>query len=68
MKGYRMKDTELLTAEEVGRKLSIQPATVLLWARSRKIPSVQISGKVVRFRWADVVAALDKANTRNGKR
>ena len=49
---------ELLTADELADRLRVRPATVRLWGRQGRIPRVQISGKVVRFDLAAVIAAL----------
>lgn len=50
---------DLITAEELGAQLRLQPATVILWARQRRIPAHRLSRKVIRFRLPEVVAALE---------
>jgi excisionase family DNA binding protein len=47
------------TAEEVGAHLRLNADTVLGWARQGRIPFVRLSRKIVRFKLADVVAALE---------
>ena len=49
---------ELLTVDEVARRLSVRPRTVQAWYRAGRIPTVKISPKVVRFDWPAIVAAL----------
>lgn len=40
------ESSELLTPKEVAARLRVSVETVLLWVRSRKIPSVQIAGTI----------------------
>jgi DNA-binding transcriptional MerR regulator len=47
-----------MSAEEVGKRLCVTAETVRLWALKGIIPSVRVTPKVVRFEWADVLAAL----------
>ena len=51
-------DSELLTADELAGRLKLQPTTVRRWSRLRRIPSIKITRKVVRYDWCAVVAAL----------
>ena len=53
-----MAATELVTAEEMARRLRLKPSTILRWAQQRKIPSIVISPKVVRFDVAAVIQRL----------
>jgi excisionase family DNA binding protein len=53
---------ELLTADEMAKKVRLKPATVLEWARLGKIPSVRVNAKTVRFDPADVVAAMKETS------
>ena len=39
----------LVTAQSLAETLSLKPETILEWARRKKIPSIRISPKVVRF-------------------
>jgi excisionase family DNA binding protein len=52
---------ELLTAEEVADRLRVNPDTVAVWARRRRIPALRLSRKVIRFRLPEVIAALEAA-------
>ena len=52
-------ETTYSTADEIGARLRLNADTVLAWARQGRIPFVRLSPKVVRFRLADVVAALE---------
>ena len=53
---------ELLTADELADRLSIRPSTVIEWSRRGVIPRVTLSPKVLRYRFAAVVEALEKRN------
>lgn len=48
-----MPDT-LLTCLEVARLLSVRPATIRTWTSTRKIPSVRIGTRAVRYRLIDI--------------
>ena len=54
------ENDRLLTARELGVKLGAQPATVLIWAAKKIIPSISITPKVVRFDLAEVRKCLAK--------
>jgi excisionase family DNA binding protein len=49
---------ELLTASEVARFLRVSPFAVRTWARTGRLPAVRLSPRVIRFRRADVRAAV----------
>ena len=53
--------TPLLSAEELAKKLNISGRCVLNWYYWKIIPAAVHQGKVIRFREADVMAALDRA-------
>lgn len=40
---------ELLTPQEMAERLRVSNSTVMSWARNGLIPSIRITGKVVRF-------------------
>jgi excisionase family DNA binding protein len=52
---------DYLTAEEVGARLRLKANTVVAWARRGRIPFLRLSRKIIRFKLADVVAALEDA-------
>jgi excisionase family DNA binding protein len=39
----------LLTAEQLASELGLRPGTIKRWARAGIIPSLRLSGKVIRF-------------------
>jgi len=45
---------ELLTIEQVADKLQLHPDTIRRYIRERKLPSVRISGTVVRVKQSDL--------------
>ena len=60
--------SDLLTADEVGQRIKVRPSTVLTWSRRGRIPALRISPKVLRFRLADVLAALEGRQEAAGQR
>ncbi|MBH07000.1 MAG: hypothetical protein CMJ20_11840 [Phycisphaeraceae bacterium] len=52
------RDVELMTAEEVAKRLHIRPDTVRTWSRRGLIPRIQLSPKVVRYDFAAVIEAM----------
>ncbi|MBK6939755.1 MAG: helix-turn-helix domain-containing protein [Planctomycetes bacterium] len=38
-----------VTAHEIGERYGVRAATVKAWAREGRIPSIRITGKIVRF-------------------
>ena len=50
----------LLTAQEVGDKLSVSTNTVLDWHQAGAIPSYRLNGRTVRFRLFEVEAWLEE--------
>ncbi len=59
--------SDLLTADEVGQRIQVRPETVLAWSRKGRIPALRISPKVVRFRLADVLSALEGRQEATGR-
>ena len=49
---------QLLTAEQIAKRLSVQPSTVKRWSRAGLIPSIRVTGKVIRFDPAAVLETL----------
>jgi excisionase family DNA binding protein len=60
-----MRDTELLTVDQLAERLRLRPHTVRAWARRGRIPVIRLSHKVVRFSWSAVLAVL---KDRSGRR
>lgn len=56
--GLQMQSNSLLTAEQIAARLSVSESTVKAWARSGRIPRVDVSPKIKRYSWPDVLAAL----------
>jgi excisionase family DNA binding protein len=50
---------ELLTAEDLAKRLRVSADTVRRWAREGRVPEVRLSRKVRRFRMADVAEAIE---------
>ena len=50
--------TELLTTAQLAEWLKVRPSTVREWAKTGRIPEIQISAKVRRFDPAEVESAL----------
>ena len=50
---------KLITAEELAEQLRLKPKTIHDWARKRKIPSIKISPKVIRFDFDEVLQSLN---------
>jgi excisionase family DNA binding protein len=51
-------ETELLTCSELAGRLKVKDHTVKTWAKAGLIPAIRVGPKVIRFDYADVVAAL----------
>lgn len=51
-----MNHDKLVTAEDLGRRLSVRASTIRRWAREGRIPAVRPTSRVIRF---DLRAALD---------
>lgn len=54
---------ELLTKEEIGKRLSIKPETILRLARQGIIPQVRVSHKIIRYDLQKVLEALREAKS-----
>lgn len=52
------RDTELLTARELAKRLRVSPETVRAWARRGAIPTLRLSRKAIRFNVAAVLKSL----------
>ena len=53
---------ELLTPEEVSKKLKVKLSTIYHWAQCRTIPFIKI-GKHLRFRVRDIARWIEKNRT-----
>lgn len=58
-----LSDLVTVPAREMAQVLGVHEKTLLKWARERRVPCVRV-GKVVRFRPAEVLAALEQGATR----
>jgi excisionase family DNA binding protein len=54
----------LLTAEELGNLLGVSARTIREWARSGRIPEVELSPKVRRFELREVLARFGVDSSR----
>lgn len=50
---------EFLTAAEIAARLKVRPKTVADWLRLGRVPGHRFSGRLVRFKLGEVVAALE---------
>ena len=48
----------LVTADVIAERFDVTPETVVRWAREGRIPSIRPSRRILRFRVAEVEAAL----------
>ena len=48
----------LLTAEKLAQHLSVRPDTIRVWTRGGIIPSIRITGKVIRYDLYEVEQAI----------
>ena len=53
-----MSQDELLTPDQLARRLGVRPRTIREWARKGRVPAMRLSRKVVRFDWETVLSAL----------
>ena len=61
-----MQEKELLTTEELARRLRVAPATIRSWARRGCIPTLRLSPKVIRYDAEAVLAALSTTPAKGG--
>ena len=52
---------DLLDAEQVAKKLNVSPKTIYRWAKTRRLPSISLGQKFVRFRQEDIDQILSGA-------
>lgn len=60
------QSTELLTAQELAKRLRVSTETVREWARRGDIPTLRLSPKVIRYDAEAVLAAISSRGTRGG--
>ena len=53
-------DTELLTKKELAKRLKVCQRTIEVLCNDSKIPRI-VFGRNVRFKWRDVLSALDNS-------
>ena len=56
--------TEIITQDELCKRLMISKPTIIRWAKKKKIPLIKI-GKSVRFNWQSVIEALESQENKN---
>ena len=64
-------DEELLTKKEVCQRLRLGDRTVDRWMRAGRLPFHRLGKKILRFRWHEILAALErqrKGKVESGKR
>ncbi len=49
---------EIITQDELCKRLMISKPTVIRWVKMKKVPSIRI-GRSVRFNWQSVINALE---------
>jgi excisionase family DNA binding protein len=58
---------EIITQDELCKRLMISKPTVIRWVKKKKVPSIRI-GRSVRFNWQAVIEALEsQQNKKNQK-
>jgi excisionase family DNA binding protein len=53
-------DPDLLTIDELAKRLRLKRRAIQTLVSRRAIPVIRINGRVMRFRWREVEAALGK--------
>ena len=56
--------TEIITQDELCKRLMISKPTIIRWAKKKKIPLIRI-GRSVRFNWQSVIDALESHKNKN---
>ena len=55
------KDDEIVTADELGKRLRVKRTTVHRWGREGRIPVIRVTDRTVRFNLRDVMKTLEVA-------
>ena len=50
--------SDLITSEDLANRLKVKVTTIKRWTRAGAIPCIKISGKVIRYDYAEVLASL----------
>jgi hypothetical protein len=53
-------EEELLTGEQVAQNAKVTEPTIERWRREGVIPYLWLGHRTIRYRWSDVVAALEQ--------
>ena len=51
---------DLLTDEQAAAILSVEPRTIRLWRKTRGLPHLKLTSKIVRIRRADLDSWMEK--------
>ena len=51
-------DEELLTRGEIAQRMRLGERTITRWVREGRLPCHRLGGKILRFRWSEIVARL----------
>ena len=57
---------DLLTAEQLAKRLQVKPRTVKEWLRAGIIPATRLTPKVIRYDLQQVVTALEQRQEARG--
>lgn len=60
-------DEALLTASELSNRLGIATSTVNRWRVEGRVPYVRLSKRTYRFRWHEVIEALENQQLATSK-
>lgn len=55
---------EILSSDEICKRLSISEPTLISWRRKKKIPFIKIDG-IIRYNFPKVVEALENGNKKS---
>ena len=59
-RGTNAAHNEVLTEDELAKRLEIGPRTLRLWRKRRGLPHCKLTAKCVRYVWPDVCAWLER--------
>ncbi len=59
-----LQSIEIITQEELCKRLMISKPTVIRWVKKKKIPEIRI-GALVRYNYPSVINALEAKKTNN---